>query len=205
MALIDDIRAFVPQCAQEEADRTLMLERLAADPQAFERTSPLHFTASAWTVDPAFEQTLLVYHRIFDSWSWVGGHADGEQDLAAVARRELAEETGIQGAYLAHLGLQPIFSLEAVPVAGHMRHGQWVSSHAHLNVTYLFIANPEEPIRIQPEENTGVRWVPLDEVIPLSTEPWICERCYKKLIERTKALGGVQSCHTTGPRPGSTV
>ena len=60
MALIDDIRAFVPGCPQEEADRLLMLERLEADPLAFDRTSPLHFTASAWTVDPKGEQTLLV-------------------------------------------------------------------------------------------------------------------------------------------------
>ena len=188
MALIDDIRAFVPGCPQEEADRLLMLERLEADPLAFDRTSPLHFTASAWTVDPKGEQTLLVYHNIFDSWSWVGGHADGEQDLAAVAKRELAEETGVTAAWLVNLGMNKIFSLEAVPVAGHMRHDQWVSSHAHLNVTYLFIANPDVPVFVQPEENSAVRWAPLDEVIPLSTEPWICEHCYAKLIERTREV-----------------
>ena len=188
MALIDDIRAFVPGCPQEEADRLLRLERLEADPLALDRTSPLHFTASAWTVDPKGEQTLLVYHNIFDSWSWVGGHADGEQDLAAVAKRELAEETGVTAAWLVNMGMNRIFSLEAVPVAGHMRHGQWVSSHAHLNVTYLFIANPDDPIRPQLDENSGVRWVGLDEVIPLSTEPWICERCYKKLIAHTREV-----------------
>ena len=188
MALIDDIRAFVPGCPQEEADRALMLERLEADPQAFDRSAPMHFTASAWTVDPKGEKTLLVYHNIFDSWSWVGGHADGEQDLAAVAKRELAEETGITAAWLVNLGLNRIFSLEVVPVAGHMRHGEWVSSHAHLNVTYLFIANPDDPIRPQLDENSGVRWVGLDEVIPLSTEPWICEHCYEKLIARTREV-----------------
>ena len=188
MALIDDIRAFEPRCPQEEVDRLLMLERLEADPLAFDRTSPLHFTASAWTVDPKGEQTLLVYHNIFDSWSWVGGHADGEQNLAAVAKRELAEETGVTAAWLVNMGMNRIFSLEAVPVAGHMRHGQWVSSHAHLNVTYLFIANPDDPIRPQLDENSGVRWVGLDEVIPLSTEPWICERCYKKLIAHTREV-----------------
>ena len=65
-----------------------------------------------------------------------------------------------------------------------------MSSHTHLNVTYLFVADPSEPLRMQPDENAGVRWVPLDDVMALSSEPWMRERVYEKLIGRTRELLG---------------
>ena len=190
MSLEDDIRAYVPVNQQEEADRELMLERLSCDPLAFDRRTLAHFTASAWTVDPSGAQTLLCYHKIYDSWSWVGGHADGERDLAAAALRELQEETGISEARLVPVSAASIASLEVLGVLGHRKRDQWVSSHTHLNVTYLFVANPAEPLRIKPDENAGVRWVPLDDVLRVSDEPWMCEHVYRKLIERTRSVLG---------------
>ena len=65
-----------------------------------------------------------------------------------------------------------------------------MSSHTHLNVTYLVVADAEAPLRVAPDENSGVRWAPLDDVCRLSTEAWMCEHVYKKLIERTRALLG---------------
>ncbi len=190
MALIDDVRAFVPGCEQEESDKALLLAALERDPDVARRSSLAHLTASAWTVDAVGEQTLLCYHNIYDSWSWVGGHADGELDLALVAARELAEETGVEGARLVTRGLPEgaIFSVEVLPVAGHVKRGRYVSSHVHLNVTYLFVADPTAPTVAKPDENSAVRWVPIDDLLALSDEPWMCERVYKKLIARTKAL-----------------
>ncbi len=190
MALIDDIRGYEPRCDQEAADKALLVGSLERDPAALTRDSLAHFTASAWCVDKKGERTLLVYHNIYDSWSWVGGHADGDGDLSAVAARELSEETGVQGAELRRLDGETaggILSIEALPVAGHIKRGRYVSSHVHLNVTYLFVADAEAPLRAKPDENSGVRWVPLDDVFALSSEPWMCERVYRKLIERTRA------------------
>mgnify|MGYP002237558723 CR=1 FL=1 len=52
-------------------------------------------TASAWVVNKDRSKVLMIYHNIYNSWSWLGGHADGETDLLAVAIREVREEAAL--------------------------------------------------------------------------------------------------------------
>ncbi len=184
MKLTDEIAAYAPFNEQEARDKALILDYLARHDDAFSRENPVaHMTASAWVVNPARDRVLMVYHRIYDSWAWTGGHADGETDLLAVALREVTEETGVRSVR----PLSPeIFSLEVLTVDGHEKRGAYVSSHLHLNVTYLLEADDREPLRVCEDENRGVAWFGPEEALAASTEPWFVKRIYGKLNEKMK-------------------
>lgn len=186
--LREDIAAFEPFNEQEATDKQVILRALDTNPNCFDRGEQAHMACSIWVVDPTMTQTLLIYHNIYDSWSWIGGHADNECDLQAVALRELQEETGVEHARIVPCGPGNIYSLDVLTVNGHEKRGAYVSSHLHLNVTYLAIADPAEPIHTKPDENSGVRWASLEDSIRLSTEPWIRSRVYRKLIDKLGAI-----------------
>lgn len=186
MTLMEQLSAYIPYNEQEARDRALLLECLRREPDVMTRQNPLaHFTASAWIVNPTRTRVLMVYHNIYHSWSWLGGHADGERDLAAVALREVREESGATGVRLA---LPGIFSIESLTVDGHEKRGAYVSSHLHLNVTYLIEADEGGPLAVKADENSAVRWFGLDEAVAASTEPWFQARVYRKLNEKLRAL-----------------
>ena len=184
MDIREAIQSYIPFNEQEEADKALILDFLSKNDDAFYRSNlAAHMTASAWVVNPARDKVLMVYHKIYDSWSWTGGHADGEEDLAAVALREVREETGVASARLLS---EDIFSLESLTVDGHEKHGAYVPSHLHLNVTYLLEADDRDPLTVCEEENSGVRWFTLDGALEASSEPWFVSRIYRKLNEKLK-------------------
>lgn len=184
MDVIQAIEQYRPWNEQEEKDKLLMLEWIRGYENAFSRENGIaHMTASAWVVNRDRSKVLMVYHKIYDSWSWLGGHADGETDLLAVALREVQEEAGIRRVRPVS---EDIFSLEILTVDGHQKKGQYVPCHLHMNVTFLLEADEQETVKINEEENSGVGWFTPEGALAASTEPWFVERIYAKLIERTK-------------------
>ena len=190
MDIIRDIENFVPLCPQEQRDKTGILRFLAGHPDAFDRENlTAHMTASAWVLSPDRRQVVMVYHNLYHSWSWTGGHADGDRDLLAVSMREVREESGLT----AVRPVSPhIYSLEILTVDGHEKRGAYVSSHLHLNVTYLLEADPAAPVRRKPDENSAVAWFGLEEAVAASSEPWFRERIYRKLNAKLALFSGEQ-------------
>ena len=185
MDIKEQILNYIPFNEQEERDKKLLLEWLS-EPDVFERKNErAHFTASAWVVNPERTKVLMIYHNIYDSWAWMGGHADGEENLFAVAEREAKEESGITDIKAIS---EEIASVEILTVSGHEKHGKYVPSHLHLNATYFFEAPEEQELSVKPDENSGVMLIDMDDIKNKSSEKWFVERIYSKLIEKTKKL-----------------
>ncbi|MCI2106354.1 MAG: NUDIX hydrolase [Intestinimonas sp.] len=186
MELIKQLEDYSPFNAQEEKDRAELLRYLRTEPDCFTRKDhTAHITASAWVVNPCRDRVLMVYHNIYHSWSWLGGHADGDRNLLTVAVREVQEESG-----LCHVRpvTDNIFSVEILTVDGHEKRGTYISSHLHLNVTYLLEADEMDPLRAKPDENSGVAWFGLEEAVAASSEPWFQARIYRKLNKKLLLL-----------------
>lgn len=184
MSLFTDIKNYPPANEQEARDKEQMLFYMKHNTDYLSRENQTaHFTASAWTVNKECTKTLMVYHNIYHSWSWIGGHADGEENLRLVAMRELQEETGVKNALLVN---PEIFSLELLTVNGHIRKGIYVPGHLHMNVTYLAEADENETLTVNEAENQAVKWWTFEDALKVSEEPWFVEWIYKKLIAKCR-------------------
>lgn len=184
----EEIQAYVPQNQQEVGDKEMMLEylRLFPDDILTRQNRIAHFTASGFVVNSDASRVLMAHHNLYKVWAWTGGHADGEGDLLSVALREAREETGVE--HIRPLSTA-LASLEILPVWGHVKRGEWVPSHQHLNLTYLLTADESDPLHYREGENTGVAWLPADKLLELTNE-WQMDEVYTKLLERARKLVG---------------
>lgn len=190
----DDLKAsiekFTPYNEQEEVDKSIMLKYLNGFDDVLTRQNEFaHFSSSAFVLNKDHTKILMEFHKIYKSWAWPGGHADGDNDLLYVAMKESKEETGIKTVTPIS---KDIYSLENMTVNGHVKRGKYVGSHIHLNVTYLLEADESETIRAKEDENAGVMWVPIDKILEYSTEEWVKNRVYAKIIEKMKKDGIVK-------------
>ena len=184
MALFDIIQNYSPKSEQEVRDKAQMLQFMTHHHNYLNRENQIaHFTASMWAVNKQRTKTLMVHHNRYHSWSWIGGHADGMENLCEVALKELQEETGVKHA---HLVSDEVLSLETLTCGGHMRKEIWVPSHLHFNLTYLAEVDESEELISQEDENSAVQWWTFEDAIKVPNESWMIENIYKKLIERSR-------------------
>lgn len=185
MNWIDEIRNYTPFNEQEKQDKKVALDYITTFPNILTRENEFaHMTASSWIVNKDRTKVLMIFHNIYQSWAWTGGHADGEDNLRNVAIRETMEETGIKNIKPLQ---EDIFSLELLCVDGHVKRGKYVSSHIHINVTYLLEADESEVLAIKEDENSGVRWIDIDDAVQISNEENM-KVVYTKLNKKLKSV-----------------
>ena len=86
MILREQIKSYVPYNEQEEKDKEMMLKYIDTFEDVLTRKNEMcHFTASNWIVNKEKTKVIMIYHNIYNSWAWTGGHADGESNLLNVA------------------------------------------------------------------------------------------------------------------------
>lgn len=182
-----EIEKFNPYNEQEDVEKRIMLNYINDFEDVLTRQNEYgHFTSSSFILNKERTKILMIYHKIYNSWAWTGGHSDGDSDLLYVAMKEAKEETGIKKVTPI---LENIYSLEIINVNGHEKRGKYVGSHVHLNVTYLLEADENEEIHIKEDENSGVKWVPINKILEVTSEPWVRDRVYSKIIDKMRKDG----------------
>ncbi|PKY10374.1 nucleoside triphosphate hydrolase [Acidithiobacillus marinus] len=132
---------------------------LQDDPDCFFREGTgLHVTASTWILNPARSATLLMLHRKLEQWFQPGGHADGNENVIAVALKECSEETGITEADI-HLLDPAIFDIDIHRTPQRGRE----PAHQHLDIRFLVEIDDRLPLAGNSESH-ALRWIPLHEV-----------------------------------------
>jgi len=186
MDILNQIKIFKPRDLLEtEVKEKLFLLLNNNDESIFYRENEeIHITASGFILNPEMDQTLMVYHNIYQSLSWTGGHADGEKDLLSAAIREAKEETGIEEVYPLS---SEIVSLDILDVPPHQKNGKEVQPHQHISVAYGLIAPMKQTLKVKPDENSEVKWINLDDMQNKCEEEHMLV-VYYKIIDRMQDL-----------------
>lgn len=151
-----------------------------AEPRCGERTLETgHLTGSAWIVDAARTQVLLTHHRKLDKWLQLGGHADGDLDVLAVALREAAEESGLTNLRVVNGALFDVDKHWIPP-------RQAEPGHWHYDLRFLLEADPAEPLLIT-SESRDLAWIPLTRI-----QEYTREESVLRMARKTQPVGSFE-------------
>ncbi len=158
---IEIFENYTSDIEQEMFDKKRILEAYDKykDELFYRKCEMMHFTSSSMIKNR--DKVLMVYHNIYDSYSWTGGHNDGDVDFMNVALKEAKEETSLSE--LKVLGNGPC-SIEVLTVKPHIKRGKYVGGHLHLNVSFLFEADENAYVHIKEDENSRIKWIPIKDL-----------------------------------------
>ena len=145
-------------------------------PNCFSRELPNgHITGSAWLLDATLTKVLLTHHKKLNIWIQLGGHADGDCDIAQVALRESQAESGIED--ISFLSSE-IFDIDIHLIPE--RSGE--PAHFHYDCRFLLRAN--EGAYVVGEESHDLSWIALTD-LPRFTQEDSMLRMMKKSFSRS--------------------
>lgn len=185
MDILKQIEDYKPYNSQEEKDKEVFLKYLKSFDNCLSRENEYgHMTSSAFVLNKERTKIVMIHHNLYNSWGWMGGHADEDSALLNVAIKEAKEESGLKNVKAIS---EDILTLDTLAVLGHTKKGKYVPAHVHLSVAFLLEADEKESLHIKEDENSGVKWVPINQMIGLSTEPFM-QYVYDKAIKKMKEL-----------------
>ena len=189
MIHIEAIKKYKPINNQESNDQRIILDYIDifGNDVLTRKNEIAHLTSSGIILNDSMTKMLMIHHNIYKTWTWTGGHTDGESDLLAVSVKEAVEETGVKR--IVPL-MREIASIDIIPVYGHMKQDKFVSSHLHLNISYILLADENESTIVNTNETSGVKWIDINMISTFSNEPYLVE-IYNKLIKKAKKIRGL--------------
>lgn len=131
-----------------------------------------HITGSSFILSPDGKKTLLTHHRKLGMWIQLGGHADGDPDIFAVALREAQEESGLDDFNWEE---KEIFDLDIHPIPARKSEPE----HLHYDVRFLLRARSEQ-FQVS-EESLDLKWIPLTDVANFTDNKTV-QRMAKKVL-----------------------
>ena len=177
-AMREDLSKYGALDETEAGYVTRMLE-LSREGAACERShfAPGHFTASAFVLSPDQREVILIHHKKLGIWVQPGGHVEAtDADLLSAARREVAEEVGLEDLDLVSTA-SSLFDVDIHRIPARKSE----PAHEHFDVRFAFVARTRDFVRT--EEVADVRWVPLDDVASITSDVSVL-RAVRKLATR---------------------
>jgi 8-oxo-dGTP diphosphatase len=137
------------------------------------------FSVAVYARRRAAGTLLVIHHRRLDTWLPIGGELEpGETPLEA-ARRELREETGLEGAFPVLNG-----AVDGEP-PGYLGYEEHVAGTKGLHMNFVFVADVAEDAAVAPNhEFTEFRWVGAAELAALPSPKNVRELGFKALEAR---------------------
>lgn len=174
------LRAHPAADDHEAAMTAATLAFVEQEPRCAERSLAVgHLTGSAWIVDAGRTRTLLTHHRKLNKWLQLGGHADGDLDLAAVAMREAMEESGLTRLRLVS---PAVFDVDRhrIPARGD------VAEHWHYDLRFMIEADPAESFVVSAESH-DLAWIEIDRMADFNAEDSMLRLAWKTTALRLSA------------------